>query len=840
MEDSIICPKCHSENPKSNTQCNNCGYIFTKSDKEEDISNSSDHWLDALRETGELRESNFESENDQKEFTNNQEEEDDDSIPEWLRRIRDINTTDQAKEEEGNRLLSEEKTQDLPDLGLPQASSESTDFEWLNDFRNISESENTYQSEEEEVLPSEETSLEDVDESQPLLTIDEIKQDWKNEFPTMSKNPDKEEIAPAEDLPDWLNSDLLSNLESNENMPDWLAPSPSAQSSEEEEKTPTSSKELPDWLNHPDASSLEELNKTNQSDPSIPGWLHEINSPDKDGSSSSIESTTEENVEKVEIEDSELLFNKLEINFEDHSDEEDKESGEIIDSNHDNVGDRQKEHSDTVTPAFIFSEEDLISEKPFLFDDESLQFENENFKMNEAQFGFQRERDEGLDQVDESSHHYNAPFTFENIPDWLEKVDLDTTEFEPESLSTTTDEDDEEEEDQEPKVSEKQPSRDISKANLPEWLKAIRPIEVVTPDISKIKNTKKVEQAGPLAGLRGVLTTENIANTYTTSSSNSLNINVSDKQYAHAKLLEAIVTPKRVEDINKHEKTQSNLLAILIPVVFLSIVIYSLFLEKVPITRFINFPAETVRFHNLITGYLNQNQEPGNILLISEVDSSAYPEINLIASGVLENIFLNNNYLTALSTNPNGVIVADNILNNASLKVPSYNYSEKAINLGYLPGNYLGIQAFLSNPRQFILEDTKQQNIWTTTHLSNTNAISDFDLLLLITDNSDNAKKWVEQIELISPESGLLVISTTQASPLLQPYLNSNQIDGMISGIAGSLAFNQLSNTESTELNDYWSINQMAVLIVILLMLVGSIVSIFSKLKPLVSQKKKQ
>jgi hypothetical protein len=272
----------------------------------------------------------------------------------------------------------------------------------------------------------------------------------------------------------------------------------------------------------------------------------------------------------------------------------------------------------------------------------------------------------------------------------------------------------------------------------------------------------------------------------------------------------------------------------------LSIVIYSLFLEKVPITQFINFPAETVRFHNLITGYLNQNQEPGNILLISEVDSSAYPEINLIASGVLENIFLNNNYLTALSTNPNGVIVAENILNNASLKVPSYNYSEKAINLGYLPGNYLGIQAFLSNPRQSILEDTKQQNIWTTTHLSNTNAISDFDLLLLITDNSDNAKKWVEQIELISPESGLLVISTTQASPLLQPYLNSNQIDGMISGIAGGLAFNQLSNTESTELIDYWSINQMAVLIVILLMLGGSIVSIFSNLKPLVSQKKKK
>ena len=544
MEDSIICPKCHFENPKSNTQCNNCGYTFTKSDKEEDISNSSDHWLDALRETGELRESNFESENDQKELTNNQEEEDD-SIPEWLRRIRDINTTDRAKEEEGNRLPSEEKTQDLPDLGLPLTSSESTDFEWLNDFRNISESENTYQSEEEEVLPSEETSLEDVDESQPLLTIDEIKQDWKNEFPTMTKNPDKEEIAPAEDLPDWLNSDLLSNLESNENIPDWLAPSPSAQSSEEEEKPPARSKELPDWLNHPDASSLEELNKTNQSDPSIPGWLHEINSPDKDGSSSSIESTTEENVEKVEIEDSELLFNKLEINFEDQSDEEDKKSEEIIDSNHDNVGDRQKEQSDTVTPAFIFSEEDLISEKPFLFDDESLQFENKNFKINEAQFGFQRDQDEGLDQVDENSHPYNAPFTFENIPDWLEKVDLDTTEFEPESLSTTTDEDDEEEEDQEPKVSEKQPSQDISKANLPEWLKAIRPIEVVTPDISKIKNTKKVEQAGPLAGLRGVLTTENIANTYTTSSSNSLNINVSDKQYTHAKLLDAIVTPKR-------------------------------------------------------------------------------------------------------------------------------------------------------------------------------------------------------------------------------------------------------------------------------------------------------
>ena len=125
-----------------------------------------------------------------------------------------------------------------------------------------------------------------------------------------------------------------------------------------------------------------------------------------------------------------------------------------------------------------------------------------------------------------------------------------------------------------------------------------------------------------------------------------------------------------------------------------------------------------------------------------------------------------------------------------------------------------------------------QQNVWETSFLSNVKTINDFDLILLISDNTDNAKFWIEQVNLFAPEVGFLLISSTQSIPLMQPYVKSNQVDGMVGGLSGGLAFNSLAKGELNEINRFSTFIRIVAIFFIGLLLSGGLVSIFTKTFP--------
>ena len=379
----------------------------------------------------------------------------------------------------------------------------------------------------------------------------------------------------------------------------------------------------------------------------------------------------------------------------------------------------------------------------------------------------------------------------------------------------------------------------LEKGNLPEWLKSIRPVELVTPDVSKLKSQKKVESSGPLAGLQGVLSSEGISNSYSTPPTYSVSINISEKQRSHIEIIEEILSPKK-QIVSKTQRKKSflhRLEKFVIPIFMLLIVTYSLFLDHSTVRYPENLPPDAIRFHNLVTSYLNRNEEPGHVLIIFETNASSYPEMNLITRGFFENIFLNNHWITTIATNPNGVLISENILENAHLNVPSYNFEERYTNLGYLPGIGIGIQSFLSDPTKFSSVDLNLQ-IWDRPPHNMIKTVNDFDMVVLLTDNSENSKLWIEQINFLASETSFLVISTTQASPLLQPYLETNQVDGMLAGLMGGSAFDTLANTDTSTFARYWSITQLLVVIFVFFILAGGVISIFYKAFSIESKEK--
>ena len=813
MTDKNNCPQCNNENKPSAKFCKNCGFEFPM-DKSD--SSSDTDWLSFLRQSDDESGLNLISLEGVDKEINKRDDDDTQEVPDWLNRIREIKQTEDefTKIHSGELSSNEIENADLINtLREEEKSAEKNSEDWLTKFRAISPSQENDQIDEAE---SEQNS---IDESSPISSsLDEIKNVWQKEFPVLHENIENSEIEPADELPEWLNKTIFDNPEKSEKevdseMPNWLTHD--QETAAEEILKSNEPINIPDWLSQSNflVEDASEPEPSDDQSESLPVWIKEIDKhktnqkPAGDIEDSELSSTSNGEFDSV------LLFNKLDM-FPKDSDEENEKQDDhqyLSESTSKEIN-IENEKGSTTKPAFIFDDKELnnIPTQPFIGFDESSEWFDQNLLENE-------EEKSKEDEIEDENAHQTSPFVFDNIPDWLENVNFNFDDIEP--TETTNDE----------KISNSTPIDNIPKAELPEWLKSIRPIEVVSPEISRLRSQKIIEKSGPLAGLQGALSSEKVTKTYSAPPVYSVSNNITDKQRAHIKILEEIISPSII--IESTGKTKNTLFqrftTQLIPIFLLLIVLSSLFLDH----SGQKFPellsADSVRFFNLSTGYLNRNQTPGNVLVVFETDASSFPEMSLITSGFFENLFMNNHWITVISTNPTGVLVTDEIINNSRLKVPSYNFSERIINLGYLPGNAIGIQSFLTNPETTLPESLSNPNIWNEPPLSDMNSILDFDLIVLVSDNSDNAKLWIEQVDFLIPDVGFLLISTTQASPLLQPYLRSNQIDGMISGISGALAFNLLSNSESNVLDRYWAIIQIVVITFIVFLLTGGVISIF-------------
>ena len=67
---------------------------------------------------------------------------------------------------------------------------------------------------------------------------------------------------------------------------------------------------------------------------------------------------------------------------------------------------------------------------------------------------------------------------------------------------------------------------------------------------------------------------------------------------------------------------------------------------------------------------------------------------------------------------------------------------------------------------------------------------SGYSAVILLTDHAESARVWVEQIHTAKQadptivNQPLLVVSSAQAGPMLQPYVSSQQVNGLVNGLA--------------------------------------------------------
>ena len=397
-------------------------------------------------------------------------------------------------------------------------------------------------------------------------------------------------------------------------------------------------------------------------------------------------------------------------------------------------------------------------------------------------------------------------------PDWLNKI---LPEEQPESSEEA--------------------EESIASAELPTWLEALRPSDATSPSgpVEDVSGAEVVT-AGPLSGLRGVLSAQPSAIRPQKPPTYSIKLRVTDEQQARMQMMEELLAeedkPKPLPA--QHVITSQNILRLIIAIALLLPIVWV-------IIR--NSQRTSTPQPGNITGVVDFTQSiqmlptDATVLVAFDYEAGFAGEMNLAVTNVVTQLMNKNAYLTLVSTISSGPAMAESVIKNAYADLSGtqgvyLNYA----NLGYVPGGTMGILGLVTSPKSILPYSLDGSNVWAGAPLKTVTSIAGFSAVIVTTNDPDTARIWIEQASPKLLEAGipLLIITSAQAEPLILPYLESSpaQVQGLISGLAGGIAYARtFGNFQS---NGEWDALSAGITISVLIILIGSIAGVLVKMMP--------
>jgi hypothetical protein len=342
-----------------------------------------------------------------------------------------------------------------------------------------------------------------------------------------------------------------------------------------------------------------------------------------------------------------------------------------------------------------------------------------------------------------------------------------------------------------------------------------------------------LESAGPLAGLKGILSAEAGAARARKPKAYSTNLKISSSQRAHIDLLKGLVEEEGqpVPLPERSPISQQNVIRWVIALVLLLAILWPLVIsnQQMPFPVYDEGSSEVNRLINqlpvnarVLVGF---DFEPG---LAAELDAAAAPVVDhLMDQGVL---------LTLISTSPTGPILAERFMQSTQSNQSGDMYINGLdyINLGYLPGGAAGLVSFIDNPQGTIPFSIDGIPLWETDGgssipvLSEIDQVTDYDMVMVLVDDPDTARAWIEQLgpRLNDPMelTSLVLITSAQLEPVVRPYYDGfpQLVNGLVVGLRGGAAYARLVGGEGL-LSQYWDAYGWGTFVAAMLILVGGL-----------------
>lgn len=404
------------------------------------------------------------------------------------------------------------------------------------------------------------------------------------------------------------------------------------------------------------------------------------------------------------------------------------------------------------------------------------------------------------------------PMHIDNLPEWLsdEAPDL---ELPIEEEKTTVVGGDEE------------PAPVIEKARLPAWLQSLRPASQKAGEAEGRGSTQMMDDHGILAGIAGTLPGADLSAHEMKPGAFTQDLRASTQQQKNADLFRNLLRLDRVEQPvvpgYKPATLGEKIMRILVAVVILLAVIVPIISPGTSLIIPVLFPNELVNTLNTVDAL--QVEKP--VLVAAHFEAGLAGELDWTAQPVFKHLVARGIPMALTSTNVIGsAMLREMVSSNAGVN-PAYLMEDKVIELGYLPGGVIGMGAMVADPLTASPFTSEMQPVRDLPQLATIRTFSDYGALLILTDNPEYARAWVEQVSGGDANLPLLILVSAQAAPLVQPYYDSGQINGFVAGVNGALYYEMLRMNAGSATARFGTY-QVSLLVIAALIFVGGVISL--------------
>jgi len=368
----------------------------------------------------------------------------------------------------------------------------------------------------------------------------------------------------------------------------------------------------------------------------------------------------------------------------------------------------------------------------------------------------------------------------------------------------------------------------IEISELPSWVQAMRPVEsVVAGARAAPPDSRVTEQMGPLAGLHGVLPVGPGLGPLRKPPAYTNILQVTDGQQRYVSTFERLISRETQPQAASRTRLASNRLWRWLIAGLLILAITLPLVTGISITQASKLqPPEMINAFTLI-GSLPSNAP---VLVVFDYEPALSGELEAAAAPLMDHLLLQGPRLTLISTSPTGPVLAERFLHDtdSSPLVASHDYQagQQYVDLGYLAGGPSGVQYFAISPSEAAPFTLDGQPAWQLPPLQGLQKLSDFDAIIVLTDNADSGRVWIEQTGSTIGNTPMLMVISAQAEPMILPYYNSGQIKGLVTGLAGGEAYGQtfVSPGAQTGLAQrYWNAFSTGTLVAEILIVVGAL-----------------
>jgi len=392
------------------------------------------------------------------------------------------------------------------------------------------------------------------------------------------------------------------------------------------------------------------------------------------------------------------------------------------------------------------------------------------------------------------------------LPDWLGEVE--PLEDEPEAKAPD--------------------GTDLAPATLPNWLEAMRPVDTFRSVVEiEPEDDQAVESVGPLAGLSGVLLAEPVVAMPRTSSVGSMQLDVSERQYAQAELLHKLVDEEEQE--SPAVPKRGTRLAVFRWAIA-AVVLIAVSLPVITGSPSFALPSLEPRELGALYSLVERIPAEQPVLVVFDYEPGYAGELEAVSGAFLDQIMGRGLLMASMSTRPTGPALA---LHAVEPFVDDHGYEngQDIVHLGYLSGGPTAVQLFAINPREAVLEgfalpEEMQESgisVWETPVLNDVEVLSDFGMVAVITADSESARVWAEQARPNMDDKPLVVVLSAGAEPLIRPYFESDdpKVGGILAGLPAAVAY-ELRNGRAGLAQERWDAFGTAMLAAELVLLAGA------------------